>query len=78
MVSNGTTILSILLLQGDKPKEKKDRIQDLIDIGFGYDEEDSFIDNSEAVSQCQITHFNNPSYICYISIFEDLLCCTKT
>jgi len=43
-------------LQGDKPKkqqqqqQKEDRIQDLIDIGFGYDDEDSFIDNSEAVS----------------------------
>lgn len=35
--------------QGVKPK-KKDRIQDLIDIGYGYDDEDSFIDNSEAVS----------------------------
>ncbi|CAI5681103.1 ubinuclein-1 isoform X2 [Oreochromis niloticus] len=33
---------------GAKPKKKKDRIQDLIDIGYGYDEEDSFIDNSEA------------------------------
>ncbi|XP_032384452.1 ubinuclein-1 isoform X1 [Etheostoma spectabile] len=32
---------------GGKPKTKKDRIQDLIDIGYGYDEEDSFIDNSE-------------------------------
>lgn len=41
-----------LLLQGGKPKKKKDRIQDLIDIGYGYDEEDSFIDNSEAVSRC--------------------------
>lgn len=36
-------------MQGGKPK-KRDRIQDLIDIGYGYDEEDSFIDNSEAVS----------------------------
>ncbi|KAI4832618.1 hypothetical protein KUCAC02_015580 [Chaenocephalus aceratus] len=30
----------------DKPKNK-DRIQDLIDIGYGYDDEDSFIDNTE-------------------------------
>ncbi|KAL4657951.1 ubinuclein-2-like [Arapaima gigas] len=28
-------------------KKRKDRIVDLIDIGFGYDESDSFIDNSE-------------------------------
>uniref|UniRef100_A0A672ZTY6 Ubinuclein 1 n=1 Tax=Sphaeramia orbicularis TaxID=375764 RepID=A0A672ZTY6_9TELE len=35
---------------GGKHK-KKDRIQDLIDIGYGYDEEDSFIDNSEAYDE---------------------------
>lgn len=42
-----------LHFQGPKPK-KKDRIQDLIDIGYGY-EEDSFIDNSEAVSEVTFT-----------------------
>ncbi|KAM6956929.1 ubinuclein-2b isoform 2-T2 [Aplochiton taeniatus] len=28
-------------------KKKKDRVQDLIDIGYGYDDTDPFIDNSE-------------------------------
>lgn len=47
-------------MQGGNTKRMKDRVQDLVDIGYGYDDEDSFIDNSEAVSSsvlfCNNTH----------------------
>lgn len=62
-------------LQGGKPK-KKDRIQDLIDIGYGYDDEDSFIDNSEAVSYCSLTQCPQNYY--KLLFVYNLYSCKKT
>ncbi|XP_026861961.2 ubinuclein-1 isoform X2 [Electrophorus electricus] len=36
---------------GEPPTRRKDRWQDLVDMGYGYDETDSFIDNSEAYDE---------------------------
>ncbi|CAL8333864.1 unnamed protein product [Merluccius merluccius] len=43
--------------------KKKDRIQDLVDIGYGYDDDDSFIDNSEAASDTEVEDFTTRSII---------------
>lgn len=46
-------------------------MQDLIDIGFGYDETDPFIDNSEAVSTL---HFIDSEVIFHlrVCVFQDV------
>lgn len=51
-------VFTLRLQGGSSKKKKKDRMQDLIDIGYGYDETDPFIDNSEAVSLFMVLCFD--------------------
>ena len=48
---------------GKKKRKNKDFLEDLVDLGDGYDENDTFIDNSEAVSIFEVENdmFNIPT-----------------
>ncbi|TUX18775.1 Ubinuclein-1 [Bagarius yarrelli] len=55
-------------------RKRVDRIQDLIDIGFGYDESDSFIDNSEAKKKgtCRPNMTNSTQHLHTDALLGDL------
>lgn len=53
---NKIVIINFCIFQGQVGK-KKSKNEDYVDLGAGYDESDSFIDNTQAVST--ITHQNN-------------------
>jgi len=64
----------ISLLQGLKPAKKhklnyrqKCEIRDLVDLGDGYDETDTFIDNTEAV--CIVLFLHSFFALCTILFF---------
>lgn len=63
-------VYPLCLQGGGSKKKKKDRIQDLVDIGFGYDESDPFIDNSEAVGSFLPDHI---AFLCTKMLFSYLL-----
>lgn len=63
-------VYPLCLQGGGSKKKKKDRIQDLVDIGFGYDESDPFIDNSEAVGCFLPDHI---AFLCTKMLFSYLL-----
>lgn len=59
-------MLPLCLQGGGSKKKKRDRMQDLIDIGYGYDESDPFIDNSEAVGSL-LAHLTRMSSFIFLN-----------
>ena len=65
--------ITVYWLQGTKPGKKqklnyrqKCEIRDLVDLGDGYDESDSFIDNNEAVSTTKNSMLFPLEYIFFV------------